>query len=286
MTSPYVRRYRVCTELVALRKKAGLTHTQLGQMIGKDRQQISRLENGRALDLDMVMQILEALDVEGDHWKSIYEAAKDAATRGWWEAGIRTMGERQALFADLEDGALTIRQYSQAIVPGLLQTPEYIGTRLKVDTTPLPRGMTKEGIVKGRAGRQRALRQPGGGRYEGIINEFAVRRRSAPPAILSDQLRHLAEKTDGDRTTIRVLAIEAEVPEYNLPVTSFSAFTYSDPGDPEVVAIEGMTSDVVLTEPDQTERHLLMFERLRDAAMSPEASREFLTEAADRLSAE
>ncbi len=286
MVSPYVRGHRLRAELVALRDEAKMTHAQLGKLVGRDRQPISRLENGRSLDIDLVMAILEALEVDGERYSQVVQAAHDAGSKGWWESGARAMGERQALVADLEAGATTIREYQQTIIPGLLQTPEFTRARIEADATPLQPGVTIDGILKGRAGRQRRLRQPDGPTYELILNEFAVRRRSAPPAVLRDQLLYVADKAKDERITIRMLAVDAEITDYNVPATSFTAFTYPDPGDPIVIGIETVTSNVVLTDSDQVKPHTRLYDSLRDAAMSVSDSREFLIQAAEQLPAQ
>src|SRR5918992_5711520 len=121
MISPYVRRLRLAAELRALRTHAGVTHVQLAKQIGQSRAQISRLENGHVVDQDDVMKILDALGVDDERWTEIMSIAREAGERGWWESN-RFMGERQALYANLEAGAQTIREFQMTFIPGLLQT--------------------------------------------------------------------------------------------------------------------------------------------------------------------
>ena len=53
-----------------------------------------------------------------------------------------------------------------------------------------------------------------------------------------------------------------------MPRCTFTMFTYPDPGDPEVVAIDTVTSDLILTEPDQVTPYNRLYERLWEAALS------------------
>jgi len=179
MISPHVRRLRLAAELRALRGGAGLTHEQLAKRIGESRAQISRLENGHIVDQADVMKILDALGVGGQRWTEVVTIAREAGEKGWWES-TRGMGERQALSADLEAGATTIREYHQTFLPGLLQIPEYARARTEVSATLEPLPFTAEGVLAGRAGRQRMLRRPGAPTYEVILDELAVRRLTAP----------------------------------------------------------------------------------------------------------
>ena len=90
------------------RTQAGLTHEQLAKLIGQSRAQISRLENGHVVDQSDIIRILDALEVDGERWTQIVTIAREAGERGWWESN-KSMGERQALYANLEAGAATIR---------------------------------------------------------------------------------------------------------------------------------------------------------------------------------
>lgn len=127
VTSPFVRRRRLAAELRALREDRGLTAERLSLLLHQSRMKISRLENAHIRpDLADVVKILEVLDVTGDKWHEIFRIARDAAEKGWWDTYGDTMGPRQRVFADVESGAATIREYTQFTIPGVLQTPDFI----------------------------------------------------------------------------------------------------------------------------------------------------------------
>src|SRR6266700_1329204 len=134
MISPYVRRLRLGSELRELRSVAGLTHDQVAKRIGVSRAQVSRLENGHVVDLADVMKILDVLGVDGERWTQVVTIAREAGEKGWWES-TRGMGDRQALYADLEAGAAAIREYKQTFLPGLMQIPEFVKARSDADGT-------------------------------------------------------------------------------------------------------------------------------------------------------
>jgi transcriptional regulator with XRE-family HTH domain len=251
MISPYVRRLRLGAELRGLRAAAGLTHEQLARRIGESRAQISRLENGHVVDQAGVMKILDALGVDGERWTRLMTIAREAGERGWWES-TRGMGDRQALYANLEAGATVIQEYQQTFLPGLLQVPEFVRARSDAEGTLGPLTFTVEGVLAGNAGRQRMLRRPGAPAYEVIIDEVAVRRLAAPPEVVKAQLSYLAATVNADpRLTVRVLPIDARIACFTVPRCTFSIYSYPDPGDPAVVAVDTVTSDLVLTEPSE-----------------------------------
>ena len=114
MISPYVRRLRLGAEIRAMRDAADMTTAQLGRRIGRSRADISRLENGHVIDQGDVMKILDVFGVDGDRWTLIMTIAREAGEDGWWKSQ-RSMGDRQALYANLEAGAVAIREYKQEI---------------------------------------------------------------------------------------------------------------------------------------------------------------------------
>ncbi|MGD0561155.1 MAG: helix-turn-helix transcriptional regulator [Streptosporangiaceae bacterium] len=283
MISPYVRRLRLADEVRSLRQDAALTQEQLGRRIGKSRADISRLESGHTVDQADVLGILEALGVGGDRWTQIMTIAREASETGWWESH-KSMGERQTLIADLEAGASVIRAYEQTFVPGLLQIPEFVRARSVATATLEPVSGTVDGILAGRAGRQRMLRRPGGPTLEVIVDEVAVSRLAAPAHVVKKQLYHLATAVNEDpNITLRVLPVHALIKDFTVPRSAFTMFTYPDPGDPDVVAVDTVTSDLILTAKDQVAPYDRLYERLREAALLPEDSIELLTKAAAGL---
>jgi transcriptional regulator with XRE-family HTH domain len=283
MISPYVRRLRLGAELRALRAAAGLTHEQVAKRIGESRAQISRLENGHVVDQADVMKILDVLGADGERWTQVMTIAREAGERGWWES-TRGMGERQALSANLEAGATAIREYQQTFFPGLLQIPDFIRARADAVAKLEPMTGTLDGVLAGRAGRQRMLRRPGAPDYEVILDELAVRRPTVPPDVVKAQLYHLATTVNGNPgLSLRVLPIEARIDGYTVPRSAFSLYTYPDPGDPAVVAVDTVTSDLILTEPADVAPYEQLYARLRDAALPQPASLDLLTTAAAHL---
>jgi len=283
MISPYVRRLRLADEVRSLRQDAALTQEQLGRRIGKSRADISRLESGHTVDQADVLGILEALGVGGERWTQIMTIAREASETGWWESH-RSMGDRQTLIADLEAGASVIRAYEQTFVPGLLQIPEFVRARSVATATLEPVSGTVDGILAGRSGRQRMLRRPGGPTLEVIVDEVAVRRLAAPAHVAKKQLYHLATAVNKDpHITLRVLTVNALIKDFTVPRSAFTIFTYPDPGDPDVVAVDTVTSDLILTAKDQVAPYDRLYERLRAAALSTEDSIELLTMAAAGL---
>ena len=280
MNSPYARRLRLARELIQLRKESGLTHAELAARIGQSRAQVSRLENGHVVDLDDVIKILEVFGVVDERWTEVVTIARDAAERGWWESN-RAMGARQARSANLEAGAVSIREFQMAFIPGLLQTPEFARARVDAERDQGGGTYSAEKNAEARLGRQRMLRRPDGPTYDVVVDELAIRRAAVPPEVLRAQLLHVAATVNGSpRITAQVLPLTAEIDGYGSPRSAFSIYTFADPKDPRVVTVDTVTDDLVLTDVTDVRRYETMFTRIREAAMSPDESVELLIDIA------
>ena len=286
MVSPYVRRQQLSIGLIRAREAAGLTHAQVGAHIGQQRQKISRLENGHVRPVPAeIFKILELYNVTGDEWANLVQVANEAADQGWWTSYGDDMGPRQALYADLESGAELIREF-QPFIPGLLQTVEFAQHRRTAGAAIGPVAGQTARAVEARQTRQKMLLRPGGPSYEVVLDEIAVRRLPAPPAVVAAQVRHLIELTDDPDVTVRILPVDAVIRDYAMPRTAFSVYRYPGPLDPQVVAVDTITSDLVLTslaEEDQVNSYTATYERLAEAALPREASITFLATVANQL---
>lgn len=275
MISPHVRRIRLANELKNLRTEAGITHEELAKRIGQSRAQISRLENGHIVDQADIIKILDALGASGDRWTRIMTIAREAGERGWWESN-KSMGERQSMYANLEAGAVHIREYQMTFIPGLLQTLEFSEARLEAGKL---RGYSSniQKVLEARSGRQRMLRRPGGPHYEVIIDELAIRRPTVPDEALKAQLYHLTARINGDdNVTVLVLPVDARMEAFNVPRSAFSLYDYHDPDDPTVVAVDTVNEDLIYTEDSKVKKYLELYDHIRAAAWDGEDTREFL----------
>ena len=113
------------------------------------------------------------------------------------------------------------------------------------------------------------LRRPDGPSYDVVIDEVAIRRQAAPREIVRAQLYHVAARVNSDpKTSVRVLP-------------AFSIYTFADPGDPTVVAVDTVTDDLMHTDAENVRRYEELYSQLWEAAMSVSASLRFLIEVAN-----
>lgn len=272
MASPFVRRRRLAAELRTLREARGMTADQLARRINQSRMKISRLENAHGRpDLADLMKILDILEVTGDKWQEIIRIARDAAEKGWWDSFGDAMGARQRLYADIESGAKTIREYHQTAMPGVLQTPEFTWSLVRLTRAEGTIDYVPERMAEARLQRQRQILRAGGPAYEIILDEIVIRRIGVPPDVLTTQLRHLAHTARTEpNITLRLLPVDARITGGLLPKSPFTLFTFADAEDPPMAVVDTVTTDLVHTDPDEVLRYTRRYDHLRQACRSPE----------------
>jgi transcriptional regulator with XRE-family HTH domain len=281
--SPYVRRRRLATELRALREEHGFSAADLARATSLSRQTISRLENAHVRpDLSDIQRILRVYSISQEREESVLTVASDARERGWWEPYRDAMGSRQALYANLEAGACNIREYQMTLLPGLLQIQPFTEARARADRDTYPDTFNPDRAVEARATRQQILYRADGPTYQVIIDELAIRRLAAPPSVVAAQLDHLVEMGhENERVTIQILPLSASIADRTVPRSAF--FTYHYPQDPVVVAVDTITSDLVLTDAAQVHQYLRLYSQLEKAALDPLDSLDFLAHASQTL---
>ncbi|RKS67697.1 helix-turn-helix protein [Actinomadura pelletieri DSM 43383] len=286
MGSPYVKRLRLAAELRALREDRGLMAEELAKRIHYSRTKISRLENasGRP-DVGDVLRVLDALGLSDDECMRLVRLATAASKKGWWDAYGESMGPRQRLYADIESGADTIREYNGTMIPGLLQTAEYSSALAELWRGDKLRGLDFKKMTKARQRRQEAVLHPEGPAYTVILDEVVLRRVSVPADVLAAQIRHLIKlMASVPKLGVRVLPVDANVEGVAIPEAAFSLYTFPNSNDPPMVMIETSLTDLPYTGTREVEQHAKRYELLGEVVLSSEGSLKCLTEAADRLS--
>jgi len=282
VTSPFVRRRRLATELRTLREQSGMTADDLAARIYRSRMTVSKLENARCRpDLRDIVKILKVLGVTGERFDALFKIACDAADRGWWDSYGDAMGPRQRMYADLESGAATIREYNQFTIPGVLQTPDFIQFMIEMAEAEGERSFVADRLIEARLRRRAHVLGAGGPRYEVILDEVVVRRPTAPPQIMLAQLHSLIETAiRHPYVTVLVLPVAADFTGRLLPKSAFFLFDFKDAVDPPIAVVDTVSTDIVHTEREEVMRYNQRYEHLRQAALSGTASLSLLEEAA------
>ncbi len=109
------------------REEKGLLLRELGTMITRDIGVLSRWETGeRTPKPEQVAQILTNLGVVGDRYDEIMSLAYGTDESQWVATTLPEQRQQMAAYVDWEQNASRIVEVAPLLVPGLLQTSEYI----------------------------------------------------------------------------------------------------------------------------------------------------------------
>jgi transcriptional regulator with XRE-family HTH domain len=275
--NPTVRRRRLGSELRRLREAKGMTAEDVANRLLVSQSKISRLENGRrSISQRDVRDLCQVYGVEDTRLvESLMHMAKESRQQGWWHA----FGDvPYSVYIGLETEAESLRVYDSLVVPGLLQTRAY-ATAVIEGTEPESTQEQVERRTGVRLQRQERLGDPDSPlRFWVVVDEAALRRVVGSREVMREQLEHLARMSTEAHITVQVLPYDAGA--HPGMTGNFAILEFADTTDSSVVYIEGVTSDLYLEKAADVHGYSVMYEHLRAQALSAEASRQFILEAA------
>jgi transcriptional regulator with XRE-family HTH domain len=181
-------------------------------------------------------------------------------------------------FAPHEAEAATLCMFEHSLIPGLLQTPEY--ARAVLETKPNTTVDEIDNLVSGRVTRQSVLGRddPPAPLMYALVDEGALNRPVAPPAVMHDQLAHLVDLSRRPNVTIQVVPYDAGGHSGLL-----GAFVIADrPSAARIVFIEDVIGGRVSEDAATVAEVVLRFNALRSEALPKGASRTRIESVAGR----
>jgi hypothetical protein len=171
---------------------------------------------------------------------------------------------------ELERLATARHEYASATVPGLFQTEEYAREQLR--TARLGNAQELEEQAAARVGRQGVLVGEGAPRYRAVLDEAVLRRGLRDAAAWGRQLDRLVQISLLPRVTLQVLPFSSGL--QHLLGSSLTLLWFPD--ESVVAYSEGCWSGELVEETEDVDRLRLSCDVLRDAALPPEESVEFV----------
>ncbi|MCS0600579.1 helix-turn-helix transcriptional regulator [Streptomyces sp. LP11] len=253
-------RVRFTEELRLLRAERGLSLRALAEVVGWDASLLGKLEKGHTLGGPEVVQALDHFYNTSDKLLTLWELAVADPTQ---------FKERYRRYMVLEAEAVSMWQHSPSIVPGLLQTPQYaIELLMQGGLT----GVELDKQVSARMGRREVLLADGGPQFRVILSEAALRSPLGDPEQWRTQLCHLLAMAERPNITVQVLLLSAGL--HGLPNTD--TMFLRGLGGQTVAWVETGYSGELVQENQAVERLQLRYDRVRDLALLPDRSREFI----------
>lgn len=279
--SPTMRRRRLAAELLRLREAAGLTQEEVAGRLEWDPSKLSRIENRQvgiiARDLRKLLDLYEVAD-EAQR-EGYFAMGREGKQRAWWQSYGDVLPGEYGTLIGLEAEAVTISNYEQELVPGLLQTEDYARAVIRA-FRPDDSAEEISRRVEVRLARQQVLARDDPPRLWAVISEAVLRRVVGGPAVMAAQLRDLASERDRPVVTVQVLPFTAG--EHPAMTGSFVSLDFPDP-DPGAVYVENASSALYLERVTDIQRYAETFRFVQAAALGPKESRDMLMAAAQEL---
>lgn len=253
-------------ELKRRREEAAFTQVELGARVFVSGGYIGQFEQAiRKPQLDVAQRIDEVLQTGGFFERMWRKLIKDKRYAEYFEAA-----------AELERLATDIFEYAPAVVPGLLQTPEY-AQAVFVASNPLATDEYIDELVRARMERALLLKDATRPMYWGVLHETVLRIPVGGPATMARQLDHIAALVREHKVLVQVLPFAAGAhPEMGKMIWLME---FDDA--PPTVYTEAVLSGNLLDDPAVVKRTRASYDLIRAAAQSPEATLALLESAAE-----
>ncbi|AYV28049.1 helix-turn-helix domain-containing protein [Streptomyces sp. CJ_13] len=260
--------------LRALRQASGKEAKAVARSAVMSTAKLSKIENGRvAPSVADVDRILSAVDVSAEIKAEYMAVARSQATEATAWRLYRRLGfhRKQEQIRALEQSMTLLRLFQPSLVPGLLQTPEYVRAVLQ------RKGLGEEQLsrtIGARIERQRVLYDTDK-TLRFIMTEPVLRWRILPAAMLAGQVDRIVSVSRLPNVDIRVVPLDAAQPD--VPGHSFVI------RDDRVVTVETTHAEMVVTDPRDVALYVDKFERFSGVALSGGDMRAMLGRIRDEL---
>ena len=282
--SPTVRRRELGALLRRLRKDKDLTVDQVTTYLECSASKISRIETGqRGATPRDVRDLCDLYGVTDQAERErLMGLAREGKQQGWWQS--YDLPFATPMYVGLEAEAVRIKDYDSAVIPGLLQSADYLRA-LHDDPLPEPtdRELTPELVerrVEARLIRQQLLtrRQPPPLEFWAIMDEAALHRLIGGPAVMGAQLKRVVEAMQLPNVTVQVIPYSiGPHPALN---STFNILEFSGAA-PHLVYSEGLAGFIFMEREEDVERYNDVFRHLADIALTPDQSADLMIRLAE-----
>ncbi|MFD7560096.1 helix-turn-helix transcriptional regulator [Streptomyces sp. NPDC059835] len=255
-------------ELRWRREAAGLTLQQAVEGSFYGASYLSEIERAqRRMPEDLAQHVDQVLNTDGFFARRCEDVRN--AKRG-------AHAEYFAPVAEAMARARTIEEWSNALIPGLLQTEAYARAVIH-STHPLDLPEEVDAKVHARMQRAALFEDPKRPEYWTILHECLVRQPLLPPVEMAAQLDHIAALARRRRIVPQVLLWSSAIqPFLGLPLM---VMEFED--EPPLAYTEGSYHGQVVDDPGLVKRYRASYHQLRAAALPPQASLDMIEQAAE-----
>ncbi|MEU3932807.1 helix-turn-helix transcriptional regulator [Streptomyces sp. NPDC029044] len=248
------------------REAALLTQEGLARQIPCDRSHVARVEGGTRVPQDTFAKTCDELLGTGGVLARLW------ARIDWYPQVEHPDWFRRR--AEMDEVAVSLREYQERVIPGLLQTADYAQSLFSL----LVSGAEVEERVRARLSRQQRFLAEGGPLYIVVLDESCLRNMIGSPGVMRDQCAHLLNV--GRRPNIRIQVAPARRLGLFRPSGSMSLIKLPD--GHEWVYSESLDRGHFNDDPTLLTRHSHTYDVLRADALSAPQSAALIYETMER----
>ncbi len=266
--NPVVDKLLLAKDLRRLREERQLTQQQVADELKWPRERVGRIETATASVTDEdLARLLSFYGVVDEDQVAEYGRRATAARRPGWNEYKGLLPSRYLTYLGFEEVASTMRQYHLSLVPGLLQTPEYMRDVLSRVNEVAPRDVRR--LVEARTRRQGLLTAERRPIFRIIIDEAILHRQVGSTRVWREQLEHLRDLNSLDGVNLMVLPFRAG-PHPGLK-GAFNLLTFDDAPYEDLLYIENSEGDRIdRDDEDVVAEYLHIFDELEARSLDGE----------------
>jgi transcriptional regulator with XRE-family HTH domain len=256
------------SEVRRARELAGMTQSELGELVPCDTATVSRVENGVTFPPDNAFpRAADHAFPEMQGW--FVRFWKDSQT---WGSAVFQVSLRE--FAAYEAEAVTLWAFEHSLVPGLLQVEAYALAVLERHPDTMPEQAAERAAA--RIARQTVLDRDRPPRFWVLMDESALHRKVAPPKVMSEQMDHLADMARRINVTVQL------VPAKGAHVGLSGAFAVAETPETTVAYIDHAADAMTTDSPATVALVCSRFDSLRTEAYRGSESLALIESAAEQ----
>ncbi len=273
-----VAKRRLSRRLIELRHASGHTANHVCDLLGWGRGKVGRFEANmwKRPEMSDIRDLLRIYQVDEAEREELEQLAVLARARAWWR-DYPDVFENE--FPGFENDAARIRVFMPLVVPGLLQTRDYMEAHLRFGSRP---PTWRQRAMAARLRRQEILDRADDTlpTIEAVITEASLMYRWGSKSDRREVIEHLIDQSARPNVDLRIQRFEDGPPQGMFsPVNIFDL----PGGEPGIVFTETDTAIQEVNQPDLVDDYGHTFDRAKQAALEPLDTAAYLRYLAQRL---
>ena len=273
-----IAKRRLSRILTDLRVEAGFTANQVCDHLNWGRGKVNRFEANqwKRPEMSDVRDLFRLYAVKDTDREDLEDLAMRARARPWWRDYPEIFDNE---FPGFENDASAIRVFMPLVLPGLLQTQDYIEALARAGQRP---PAWRRRVTETRLRRQRVLERNNGTapRLIAVITEASLLYRWGTRTDRRDQIVHLAELSSRPTVELRVQRFADGPPSGSHSMVNIFDF----PGDePRIVYLESDYAIHEVGDAEEVNAYIQSFGQAVDGSLEPAETTAYLNRLAEQM---